>query len=128
MSRRPPRRGERDDMSEGKRFNLYDSAGTEHLQRIDESDGKYVLASDAAALTLTWREEKPTVPGKYWYQRLDLPPDIAEPTILDVRMVDGALKAYDNFCDGESPWHSLNRYGGRWAGPLATPQDGTREG
>lgn len=130
MSRGPPRRGERDDMSEPvKRFKAYRTEYGPNRTAMNQIV-ECVLATDhdaaIAALTLTWREEKPDKEGWYWY-RDDENDD--EPMIVKVWLA---------YFDGEPRWYAGDEtsgiwihgpcYTGQWAGPLATPQDGTREG
>lgn len=72
--------------------------------------------SALAALTLTWREDKPTEAGWYWW-RFDA--SCGADIIRIVKRNDGALVEWNG---GDQVLV------GQWAGPLAPPQDGTREG
>lgn len=116
-------------MSEVKRYWVAENQLWNEGERLFPNSAETVVmvkASDYAALTLTWREEKPTVPGWYWY-RDDGNDD--EPIIVKVWLskFKGEPRWYAGDEDG-GLWINGPCWAGEWAGPLAPPQDGTREG
>lgn len=68
---------------------------------------------------MTWTNEKPKVPGWYWWRSKADAPYIVHLGMVR-REIYGPLVLCSDYCeDGETP----DELGGHWAGPLLPPEE-----
>ena len=72
---------------------------------------------------LTWTEDRPTRAGFWWYRRTDIPSHAILHAVLEIRMIEGKLKAR-GYYDEETEWYPLKDYNGQWSSaPIALPKE-----
>ncbi len=107
---------------------MFHGMGREQVQAHYENVVMVVASAFDKFRTSAWTNEKPTVPGWYWYQ----PPDGADPDGASVLMIyvrepiagSGGLIAHEFEFTGNTFKMEHNRvkhYNGRWAGPIRHP-------